>query len=141
MAEKLRLGIYRHYKGPLYQVLGLAHDANYEGRVAVVYIGLQLDAAHLGPRLAVRNLDRQDSWTDFLHPDTWGKCNATPRCEDAVPRFEYLGQVLETWMLDPSRSGGVDLSSREGWLDAIRWLEEYKGPEGKQIAAEMRTRL
>jgi hypothetical protein len=75
------MGIYRHYKGPLYQVLGLAHDANNEDRVCVVYFGLQLDGAHLGPRLAVRTLE------DFR----WHI--------DAVPRFKYLGAELEEWML------------------------------------------
>lgn len=71
MPGVLPAGIYRHYKGPLYLVLGLAHDANadtffdayeehqFEGgkRTVVVYIGLQLDAAKEGPRLAVRTLE------------------------------------------------------------------------------------
>src|SRR5438067_991443 len=94
------MGVYRHYKGPLYLVLGLAHDANelvagsrehdwtgpgpigdrtckhcgqdprtWSGewcesvpRTVVVYVGLQLDAAHLGPRLAVRTLEDFQSW-------------------------------------------------------------------------------
>lgn len=59
----LEAGIYEHYKGPLYQVLGYARDANHGrvlgqeelgGRIVVVYFGLQLDGAHRGPRLAVR---------------------------------------------------------------------------------------
>jgi hypothetical protein len=68
----LPAGVYRHYKGRLYLVLGLAHDANADElyvdpyddapeplgeRRVVVYIGLQLDAAHEGPRLAVRTLE------------------------------------------------------------------------------------
>ena len=76
------LGIYQHYKGPLYQVLGLAHDANAEElcapedvrrwldqdrqagigmkslseRTVVVYMPLELDKNHLGARMAVRTL-------------------------------------------------------------------------------------
>lgn len=72
----LRAGVYRHWKGPLYLVLGYGHDANAEDlfamledkvyppglkrlgqRDVVVYIGLELDEAHSGPRLAVRTVD------------------------------------------------------------------------------------
>lgn len=77
----MHAGIYRHYKGPLYLVLGLAHDANaeelhvYHGemkddqggrgmwevlgeREVVVYVPLELVGAHYGARMAVRT--RQD---------------------------------------------------------------------------------
>lgn len=63
----MRAGIYKHYKGPLYLTIGLAHDANADtlfdavedlqfphGRTVVVYVPLQLDDAHAGPRMAVR---------------------------------------------------------------------------------------
>lgn len=76
----LKAGVYRHYKGPLYLVLGLGHDANadtlgssgfieYEGehdqqvtveplgeREVVVYVGLQIEGHKSGARLAVRTL-------------------------------------------------------------------------------------
>lgn len=70
--SNLRMGIYRHYKGPLYQTFGLAHDANAEDlyvpdgaggfrplgeRKVAVYIGLQFDGAHPGPAMAVRTLE------------------------------------------------------------------------------------
>lgn len=71
--EHLQAGVYRHYKGPLYLVLGLAHDANVDTlytetgttpplallgeREVVVYVGLQLDEAHTGARLAVRSVE------------------------------------------------------------------------------------
>lgn len=51
------MGIYRHYKGPLYRVQGIAHDANYEGRNVVIYIALQLDQAKTGYRDAVRTVE------------------------------------------------------------------------------------
>lgn len=71
----LPAGVYRHYKGPLYLVLGYAHDANADvlglattpgssyftpfggERTVVVYVGLELDGAHRGARLAVRTVD------------------------------------------------------------------------------------
>jgi len=79
----LQMGIYRHYKGPLYQVIGLAHDANDEDRTCVVYIGLELDGAHLGPRLCVR------TFRDFI-----------AYMDDDRPRFEYLGPVLTARMVE-----------------------------------------
>lgn len=53
----LKAGIYQHWKGPLYQVLGYGHDANHPTRLVVVYIGLSLDGASEGPRLSVRTVE------------------------------------------------------------------------------------
>lgn len=124
MSDELRMGIYRHYKGTLYQVLGIAHDANAEeysdtvkqvrsrfmaahmshlmpdavseSRTVVVYMPLQLDGAHLGPRMAVRTLD------DFvMHVTAHGE----PTHHDlGVARFTYLGPVLTVEMLRPAAS-------------------------------------
>lgn len=109
----LPAGVYRHYKGPLYQVLGYGHDANDAARDVVVYIGLQLDQAKTGPRLAVRTA------TDFhahVHADR-STCYADPNTSEAAhecsliddgtvtnlaqwidthtPRFRYLGPSWE----------------------------------------------
>lgn len=120
----LPAGVYRHYKGPLYLVLGLAHDANADvlgseihigrghepevwplgERKCVVYVGLQLDAAHEGPRLAVRTLEdffaRVHLIDGSICPESktlrCSKClltNATP-----VPRFTYLGAEFQDGM-------------------------------------------
>lgn len=118
---ELRAGIWRHYKGPLYLVLGLAHDANagelftfdavaqdfdpVEEREVVVYIGLQLDAAHAGARLAVRTL------ADFMAEvcvntscDNYGRptVHGMPRvCHNGGhlwPRFFYVGTRYEPGM-------------------------------------------
>jgi hypothetical protein len=68
---ELRAGVYRHWKGRDYLVLGLAHDADVEGRTAVVYVPLyDVD----GPRLAVRGVE------GFLED-----------VEPGVPRFRYVG--------------------------------------------------
>lgn len=112
MAEHLPdlpAGVYRHYKGPLYQVLGYGHDSNYEGRAVVVYIGLQLDGAKTGPRLAVRTAEdfhahlHADGTTCYADPNTPaaatecaliadGKVtNLREWIDNHTARFEYFG--------------------------------------------------
>jgi hypothetical protein len=68
---ELRAGVWEHWKGQRYLVLGLGHDADVDGRTVVVYVPLY-DVA--GPRLAVRTVE------GFLEDVTPG-----------VPRFRYLG--------------------------------------------------
>lgn len=113
----LPAGVYRHWKGPLYLVIGLAHDANSDelfwhkdglieevvglkDREVVVYVGLQLTSAHMGARLAVRTLD------DFLamvcqrkEHVHYGKQTEDGDVCDAVQRFEFLGERLELNMV------------------------------------------
>lgn len=125
MADLLA-GVYRHYKGPLYLVLGLAHDANADvlfhadevefakrdwqsgtmhqeaplgERTVVVYVGLQLDDAKPGARLAVRSYD------DFFTFVCWNRecasygeegtqaqyCSACTRFK--YERFRYVGPM------------------------------------------------
>lgn len=115
------MGVYRHYKGQLYLVLGLAADSNAdefasfgwideseqpiplfsEGRVVVVYIGLQLDGAEPGPRMHVRTLEDFTAWV-LLRAD-WPPtvCHPADAFEETVardegwqPRFRYLDPVL-----------------------------------------------
>lgn len=106
----LRPGIYRHYKGPLYQALGYGHDANNEDRVVVIYVPLHLDGAHEGPRLAVRSAQGPgDCWHDLVHPDTGARCEphqCDTACVGAVPRFTWLGYEFTRPMLDPSQGSG-----------------------------------
>lgn len=90
----LHAGVYQHYKGPLYLVLGFGHDANHDGRDVVVYVGLELDAAKPGPRLAVRTA------ADFLadvNPRSGNVCPGGSVCDDdpCRPRFRYLGPSYE----------------------------------------------
>jgi hypothetical protein len=68
---ELRAGVWRHWKGADYLVLGLGHDADLDGRTVVVYVPLY-DVA--GPRLAVRTAE------GFLEEVSPG-----------VPRFRYVG--------------------------------------------------
>lgn len=108
---ELLAGVYRHYKGHLYLVLGLAHDANTTPdfykvgteavgmREVVVYVGLELQEAQHGARLAVRTVE---DFFSLVHSDG-------SRCEGEVcirqhdgsgsscdmPRFTYLGATWE----------------------------------------------
>jgi hypothetical protein len=118
--DEVKMGIYRHWNGPLYQVLGIAHDANADAlydydavvsaemngggealgqRTVVVYMPLQLDGAHPEARMCVRTLE------DFLgvvHGDG-SYCFGDKRCQNAPPnvisRFTYLGQELTKEMM------------------------------------------
>jgi hypothetical protein len=76
--EHLRAGVYRHYKGQVYLVLGYASDADYTGRDVVVYVGLELDGAQPGARMHVR---------------TASEFRGLVKTSDGhfVPRFSYLG--------------------------------------------------
>jgi len=67
----IQAGVWRHWKGQDYLVLGLGHDADVDSRTVVVYVPLY-DVP--GPRLAVRTLE------GFLEDVTPG-----------VPRFTYRG--------------------------------------------------
>lgn len=123
MARELLAGIYRHYKGPLYEVSGYAHDANIDGRELVLYRGLELDGAKMGPRWSVRDAEFPggedvdlDCFFDMVHADGTpcrhehsmvGWCNTAQVVTKR--RFDYLGPVLEQWML-PGDPEPEDLS-------------------------------
>jgi hypothetical protein len=74
----LPAGIYRHYKGHYYLVLGYAQDSNEVSRTVVVYVGLELDGATADrPRMNVRTVE------DFFADVPFGG-----------QRFTYVGQCL-----------------------------------------------
>lgn len=107
----VKSGIYRHYKGPLYNVEKLGHDANEEGRTVVIYTPLQAEPGHMsGPATAVREIK------DFLQIvcaddecPHYGQSTfiAMESCETggcecdthSKKRFEFLGAEREEWML------------------------------------------
>jgi hypothetical protein len=75
-------GLYKHFKGRYYLVLGLAHSADSD-LLYVVYIPLY---PHEGAPMAIREVN------DFLstvQPDKGSEGSEVP-----VPRFEYCGQAL-----------------------------------------------
>jgi hypothetical protein len=76
----LPAGVYRHYKGHHYLVLGYGHDSNYNGRQVVVYVGLELEKADPGePRMNVRTVDDFFAWVQ-----PYG-------AQEKVRRFTYVG--------------------------------------------------
>lgn len=108
--SELKLGIYKHYKGHYYQVIGAAHDANADWRTCVVYMPLELDEAHLGLRMAVRTYEDFMAWVPKLDlRNEAGERVSTPeprpseqdkaRSEGWIPRFEYHGMELTGDML------------------------------------------
>jgi hypothetical protein len=90
--KTLNAGIYRHYKGHSYLVLGHARDANDESRTVVVYVGLDLDGAKNGYRMSVRTVE--DFWA-VVNPTTgeavteWDGVEPRP-----VKRFVYVGPAM-----------------------------------------------
>jgi hypothetical protein len=90
---ELKSGVYRHYKNHLYQVFGYAHDANVEGRMLVIYIGLELTDAKPAPRLSARTVEDFFAW---VQPD--GSADPNPSLPDLehekaglIRRFTYVG--------------------------------------------------
>ncbi len=75
--SSLPAGVYRHYKGHLVYLLGVARHSETEEKL-VAYIPL---AAKKGPRITVRPYDMF-----FEHVSVDGK---------QVPRFEWMGQEVE----------------------------------------------
>lgn len=75
MAEQPTPGVYRHFKGGDYLVLGAGGDAADDARDLVAYVDL---SARPGPKFWVRDVD------DFT--------SAAP--DGSGPRFRYLGPVL-----------------------------------------------
>jgi hypothetical protein len=83
----LRAGVYRHYKGDHYLVIGVARDDGYEGddRLLVVY-------SRLYPRDGVPLCARPiDEFCDSVVTDEDGP----------VARFTYLGYADKTDLDDP----------------------------------------
>lgn len=100
----LKAGVYQHYKGEHYLVLGYAHDASidqwqsYSERMVVVYVPLYVSIGlDPSPRMAVRDVD--DFFFEHMHGGLnddgpmWTECRpGCPGEKDAHrPRFRYIG--------------------------------------------------
>jgi len=88
----LLAGVYRHYKGGLYQVVGYGHDANYPGRDVVLYIPLYTDPEKPGPRWCVRDVEVSDESHPTHQPGPFFDEIYSPGL--VVPRFEYVSPGL-----------------------------------------------
>lgn len=74
--SELRAGVYQHYKGPFYLVLGTARHSETEEQL-VAYVPLE---PHPGPRITVRPYDMF-----FESVEVDGQ---------QVERFKYIGEQL-----------------------------------------------
>jgi hypothetical protein len=108
-------GLWRHWRGHLYQPLGYAQSAaredegrpDYRRLVGVVYVGLELQGAGPGPRMhfriAVSDDPEVEAWWDYVHHDG-SKCthgrepdsimSRVLSCSNGrpvTPRFTYVG--------------------------------------------------
>lgn len=72
-------GVYQHYKGSLYLVLGLARHTETEEKL-IAYIPLYTRPEHTGPRICVRPFEM---FMDMVTVDG-----------EEVSRFKYLGPEL-----------------------------------------------
>lgn len=82
--NSLQAGVYRHYKGHHYLVLGYAENASNgaeQQEPYVVYVGLQLDGQPSPMRMRFRTA-REFFGSVEVGPDTW------------VPRFRYMGPTV-----------------------------------------------
>ena len=79
----MQAGLYKHYKGGYYQVLGIAeHTETHE--TVVVYISL--DVTKDGPRMRVRPFSGPEGFDTLVRIQD-------PSGDDSgnIPRFQYIG--------------------------------------------------
>lgn len=108
----LATGVYRHYKGQHYLVLGIASDSNADelyiprdpddgemgmhpiyDRLVVVYVGLETQGAKDGPRMHVRTFE---DFIALLHLDDHSVCPYAEHCSHREARFRFVGQTIPT---------------------------------------------
>lgn len=99
----LLTGIYQHYKGPLYQVLGYSHNASDGDNEQIVYVPLQLIGAKPGPRMATRDVAEfhelvctREEHYGIAYESSTHRRHPVPlvhQVTDAEHRFTYLGPV------------------------------------------------
>lgn len=77
----MEAGIYKHYKGGFYQVLGVARHSETD-EAMVVYVAL--DPTKPGPRLCVRPLSGPEGFTTGVRKPGLGSTLV-------IPRFEHIG--------------------------------------------------
>jgi hypothetical protein len=77
----MEAGVWKHYKGGYYQVLGVGEETE-TGVRYVVYVSL--DAKQAGPRMRLRPVEGKHGWEDPV-PTTLGRW---------IPRFVYVGDEI-----------------------------------------------
>jgi hypothetical protein len=79
----MEAGVYKHYKGGLYQVLGIGQHTETE-ELLVVYISLT-GAELPGPRIRIRPLNGPNGFNTWIRSDP----------NRPIPRFKYVGVSVE----------------------------------------------
>lgn len=93
------LDYYRHYKGQLYLVIGIADDSNTDTlREVVVYVGLQFDGAKPGHRMKIRTVEHFMGWVE--DPSFALVTFTDGTTHRARLRYTYLGPVLTEEMIN-----------------------------------------
>lgn len=125
----IQAGIYRHYKGKLYLVLGTARHSE-TGEIMVVYVPLyELPASNMGVQMAVRPLQMFTEGVEIRMRNG---------SKMAVPRFEPMGDGPQSRIAGgytPFRGpqaetlGGPKDGSQIGRDDTLLELHE-RDPEG-----------
>ena len=104
----LESGVYRHYKGHPYLVLGYGEDSNQEGRWLVIYVGLDLDGARPGPRIKARTASEFLGWVHRNESGNWETCESDGdlscpqgRLSEHRHRFCYEGPTYNDYATPP----------------------------------------
>ena len=93
----LPAGVYRHYKGGLYQILGIGQHTE-TNEIVVVYVALT--GANLpGPRIRVRPLEGPEG---FMTPVEGGVSYTGSLATRSVDRFTYIGTETLMALSDPA---------------------------------------
>lgn len=86
---ELQTGLYRHYKGGLYLVLGIAqHSEAIADDKGLFVIYVSLDGERSGPRMRARPLEM---FLEAIPSDGEGK-------PTYIPRFEYMGNYHKPYI-------------------------------------------
>lgn len=119
MTTNLLPGVYRHYKGRLYKVVGLAYDANADSlydrhplkqspdyepiplgkRVVVVYYALRRHGRRHSQFAIVRTLEDFTAWIQLETEQVLPASTIMLADEPVYQRFTYLGPHFTTEML------------------------------------------
>lgn len=137
---ELKAGIWRHWKGHLYLVLGYAADSNIEDRTVVVYLGLDLEGAKSGERMFTRTVEDFFAMVDpytGLKADKLAPVGPTP-----VDRFTFVGPTvpgLPGKVATPAERHGDDQRMRAALIAIVRQSQPIRGSDlYRRASSEMK---
>lgn len=107
----LRSGVWKHYKGGLYEVIGYSQNTSDGNREQVAYVPLYTDPEKIGPRIQTRDVEEWFEYVCTMHDGMeWHSDEHAARTvehrnspagineskhqnESSQPRFRYMGPV------------------------------------------------